>query len=916
MGIDAILRDLDVEIDRGLDPRDVERRRARFGPNRLPPPPRRSILRRLFDQLKSPLVLTLLLAAAVSLVVATTTRDGGSVAERYGDAFAILLIVALNAALGLAQERKAEAALAALGAMTVPKTRVLRDGTVVDLRADEVVPGDVLVLEAGDAVAADARLVEAIECAADESALTGESVPVAKDARAALVQDTQLAERATMLFSGTTVVRGRAKGIVAATGSTTELGKIGHLIATAEQARTPLELKLETFGRHILWICAAASVVLFVIGLARGTGAWHIQMLTAVSFAVAAIPEGLPAISTITLALGTQRMARRGVVIRRLPAVETLGGVTVICSDKTGTLTENAMTVREIYVAGQRGTVEGEGYEPTGAIRGDSRELPATRALAESAAACNTAALRRDERGRTTVLGDPTEGALLVFAAKVARELGRERAAEERVREIPFDSDRKRMCVITRDASAFTAHVKGSPDVLLPMCRSRMAEDGTTEPIGDEIARALLETEQMSARGLRVLAVARSRLANAADDPEKDLVFVGLVAMMDPPRSGVTEAVRACEEAGIRPVMITGDHPLTAQAIARELGMWREGDMTVTGSDLARMNDEELRSRVARIRVFARTTAEQKLRIVRALKASGEVVAMTGDGVNDAPALRESHVGIAMGRGGTEVARQAADVVISDDNFATIVEGVREGRAIFANIRKFIVYLLASNVSLAVAVFVVAFASGVRWSPLTPLMILCINFVTNGPPALALGVDPPDPTHMSERPRKTNEALLGRAELFAILGLGLAGGVIALAFYAFPPARLASDPEWSRAMAFSVLGYAPLALAFGLRSLRTSVLALRPRLTRALLLAVAVSGAVHAFGFAIPALRPVFRVPMIGHVEWTAVLGASMVPLLVLELAKVALHVISPSHAVASAFSAPETHPVPRRVEN
>jgi Ca2+-transporting ATPase len=883
--------DLETRTDDGLDAREAARRRQRFGANRLPPPPKRSTLRRLFGQLKSPLVLTLIVAAAVSLVVATTTRDGGSIAERYGDAFAIFLIVALNAALGLLQERKAEAALEALDAMTAPKTRVLRDGAVIELHADELVPGDVLVLEAGDAVAADARLVEGIECAADESALTGESVPVVKDAHAELSPDVPLAERATMVFSGTTVVRGRAKAIVTATGSATELGRIGHLIATAQQAPTPLERKLGSFGSRILWICAAASVVLFAIGVARGADAWHVLMLEAVSFAVAAIPEGLPAISTITLALGTQRMARHGVIVRRLPAVETLGGVTVICTDKTGTLTENAMTVREIYLAGRRAHVEGEGYEPTGTIRADVRSLAVARALAESAAVCNTAALRKDERGRTTVLGDPTEGALLVFAAKVSHDLG-SASGLERVREIPFDSDRKRMCVVTHDGDVFTSHLKGSPDVLLPMCRFRMAADGTNDPIGDELEKALRETEQMSACGLRVLAVARGRLRDVADDPERDLVFVGLVAMMDPPRAGVTEAVRACEVAGIRPVMITGDHPMTAQAIARELGMWREGDRTVTGSELAQMADEDLRARVAQIRVFARTTAEQKLRIVRALKASGEIVAMTGDGVNDAPALRESHVGIAMGRGGTEVARQAADVVISDDNFATIVEGVREGRAIFANIRKFIVYLLASNVSLAVAVFVVAFASGARWLPLTPLMILCINFVTNGPPALALGVDPPDPAHMSERPSKATEPLLGRSELFAIAGLGGVGGLVALAFYAFPPSQFASDPEWSRAMAFSVLGYAPLALAFGLRSLRTSVLALRPRLTRALLLAVLVSGSVHAFGFTIPALRPVFRVPMIGHTEWLVVLAASLAPLIVLELVKFVAHVI------------------------
>ncbi len=903
VALETVVRELEVNLDRGLDHPDVTRRRERFGPNRLPPPPRRSLLRRLIGQLASPLVLTLLVAAGVSFVVALTTRDGGSVGERYGDAFAILLIVVLNAVLGLVQERKAEAALAALGAMTVPKARVLRDGAPQMLDADETVPGDVLVLEAGDAVPADSRLAEAIEVAADESALTGESVPIGKDARASLPAETPLAERCNMLFSGTTVVRGRAKAIVTATGSATELGRIGQLIASASAAQTPLEQKLGVFGRRILWICAAASVLLFGVGLARGSGAWHELMLGAVSFAVAAIPEGLPAISTITLALGTQRMARRGVIFRRLSAVETLGGVTVICSDKTGTLTENAMTVREIYVAGSRVRVEGDGYEPTGSVHADANVLPAVRALAESAALCNSAALGRAEGGRTTVIGDPTEGALLVFAAKVGDVV--DGTSVERVREIPFESERKRMCVVTRGrGEAFTAHLKGSPDVLVPMCRGRMTPDGAIEPIGEGLARALRESERLSGLGLRVLAVARSRLRDAADDPEQDLVFVGLVAMMDPPRQGVADAVRACEEAGIRAVMITGDHPLTARSIVGELGMWREGDLIVTGSELAAMSDADLRERAPRIRVFARTTAEQKLRIVRALKASGEVVAMTGDGVNDAPALREAHVGVAMGRCGTEVARQAADVVISDDNFATVVEGVREGRAIFANIRKFIVYLLASNVSLAVAVFVVAFASGARWSPLTPLMILCINFVTNGPPALALGVDPPDPHHMSERPRKATEPLLGHAELIAIAGLGLIGGLVALAFYVVPPSRFASDPEWSRAMAFSLLGYAPLALAFGLRSLRTPALALRPRLTWALLLAVAVSGSVHAFGFAIPALRPVFRVPMIGHAEWLVVLVAAVVPLLVLELVKLAAYVVHPARQALSARQA------------
>jgi Ca2+-transporting ATPase len=585
-----------------------------------------------------------------------------------------------------------------------------------------------------------------------------------------------------------------------------------------------------------------------------------------------------------------QRMAARGAIVRKLPAVETLGAATIICTDKTGTLTQNEMTVRFVWTAGRRLRVTGGGYDPHGEfLEPSGAPAPIDGALGDllaSAALCNTARLDRDpETGRWRVLGDPTEGALLALAAKGQRDRASVAAGLRVTHEIPFDSDRRRMSVITMDASgAEVAHVKGSADVLLPLCVAIDEGAGVRPLTDDDRARVLAEAEAMSADALRVLAVARRDRPEG--DPESSLTLLGLVAMLDPPRAGVKEAIATCARGGVRTVMITGDHPVTAAAIARELGMWDEGDLAVSGSELATMSDEDLRACVMRVRVFARTTADQKLRIVRVLKSLDHVVAMTGDGVNDAPALREAHIGIAMGRSGTDVARQAADLVLADDDFATIVEAVREGRAIYRNIQKFIFFLLSSNAGLAVAVFLVAFFGGEGWEPLTPLMILWINLVTNGLPALALGVDPPDPNQMNEPPRAKSAELLGRRELLGIGYVGLVMGLAAIVLYAVPSIAPGEGPDFRRAMAFTLLALSPLLHAWSCRSPVHSIAEARPLVSRPLLLACIVSAAVHLVAVLVPGLQPVFKTFSMSVREWLVVLALSALVVPAIELTK------------------------------
>ncbi len=899
---EALYQQFAADPARGLTHEAAKAALEKHGPNELPSSPPVSTWKRIIAQFANPIVLTLLVAAVVATVNGASSNAEASFLVRYGDAVAIGLIVVLNAVLGFYQERRAEAALDALKKMQTPNARVRRSDQVRIIPAAELVPGDILEVEAGDAVPADARLLQTINLATLEASLTGESLPITKDARAELADDAPIGDRSTMLFTGTSIMRGKGRALVVATGKGTELGKLSTLMSSQEQGKTPLEEKLDNFGKRVLWACLAISGFMFAQGMIRGKASWHELLLEAVSLAVAAIPEGLPAITTITLALGMQRMAKKGAIIRKLAAVETLGSATVICTDKTGTLTQNEMTVREIYAGAVSYTVTGTGYDPKGDILDlegkvvEAASSEALRSLLATIALANTADLEKKE-GSWRVVGDPTEGALLTLAAKGGLPKESIAPSHQVVQEIPFDSDRKRMTVVALDeAGKEIAHTKGSADVLIPRCVAQQSAKGIT-PLDEEGRTAILaEAERMSQLSLRVLAVARRELSDPGSDRspsappgsdprpvdiEQRLTFLGLVGMIDPPRVGVKEAVQACHEAQVRAVMITGDHKLTAVAIARELGLWDEGAIALSGAELEKLTDEALQRRIDHVRVFARVTAEQKLRIVKAFKTKGHIVAMTGDGVNDAPALREAHIGIAMGKDGTDVAREAADMVLADDNFATIVDAVREGRAIWRNIQKFIFFLLSSNAGLLVTVFVASVMPNMPG--LRPLMILWINLVTNGLPALALGIDPPDPTQMMEPPRKASSSLLGSREYLGIGVVGLIMGGMAVACYYWPWTLPGVDRfEYGRAVAFSLLALSPLFHALNCRSATASMFALRPLLPIALVASMVVSAAIHLVAVLVPSLREVFKTYSLSPTEWLVLiaLSASIVPVI------------------------------------
>lgn len=865
----AACQALRVDAAAGLTDDEAAARRAKAGENRLPDPPRESELRRVLRQLESPLVLVLIAAAAIATIVGLTDSSG-SFFIRFGDAFIILLIVLLNALLGYLQEHRAESALRALTRISAPRARVVRGATPVEVPAASLVPGDVIELQAGDAVPADVRLLSTSDLRVDESLLTGESAPVNKDSELVLPADTPLAERTTMAYLGTLAVHGRGRAVVVATGVYTELGRIALALGTTPNVETPLEATLRLFGRRVLWVCLAVSALLFGWAVWRGESRWHLALLQSVSFAVALIPEGLPAITAIALALGTQRMARRGVIVRRMPAVEALGATSVICTDKTGTLTQNRMTVLSIYCAGKRL---------------DPKEVaePLLRPLLHTGVLCSDARLAADGQ---TIQGDPTEAALVRLACQGGCDPTRLVTEHVRIGEVPFSSDRKRMTVLTMGPDkSQRLHVKGSVESVLPLCQKYYEPDGE-RPLTDADRQAILaELEHMSGGALRVLALAHRSAEGGALD-ESGLTFIGLTGMLDPPREGVGEAIAACKAAGVGVVMITGDHPSTASAIARQIGLLEPGDAVLTGNDLADLSEDALRERCVRARIFARTTADQKLRIVSAFQKNGHVVAMTGDGVNDAPALREAHVGIAMGRDGTEVARQAADVVLTDDNFVTIVAGIAEGRAIYHNIQKFIVYLLSSNVALALAVFGATFGKG--WLPLTAPMILWINLVTNGLPALALGIEAPDPAQMRIAPRRTSDGLFQWVDYAGIALAGVIMGVLALGLYVAPQwsATLSQDPQWARSMAFAVLGIAPMFHVWNCRSRDRSLLTQRPLLPLTLSGAALLSGALHIASLAVPALRPLFHTYPLSANDWLLVFLLSISVLPAVEFTK------------------------------
>jgi Ca2+-transporting ATPase len=882
LAADEVARKLETDLKSGLSPEAAAGKLAALGPNELQEKKGRGPLAIFFDQFKSLMIGVLIAAALVSGFL-----------KEWVDAVAILAIVILNAILGLVQEYRAEKSLAALRRLSAPSAKAVRGGSSLLVPARELVPGDLVEVEAGDHVPADCRVVwHTSNFAVQEASLTGESTPVAKTDIALEEKEVPLAERANILYMGTSVVSGKARALVVETGMQTELGRIAGLIQGIRKETTPLQRKLEEFSKVLVYLCFALVAIVFGLEILRG-GKLLDMFLTSVSLAVAAIPEGLPAVVTIALALGVQRMVRRHVLIRKLPSVETLGCATVICSDKTGTLTKNEMTVRAVWTSRAAYEVTGTGYDPVGEFRTSAGPVdpgahPDLRRALAVGVLCNNAELRSED-GRTKVFGDPTEIAILSAAAKAGIWKAAEAETYELVEEIPFDSERKKMTIVRRDGSDLVALTKGAPDLLLRDCVA-ILEDGAERPLTEaDRARIMAANDGYSDQALRVLAVAYRTLEQephsyAAEAIERDLAFAGLVAMIDPPRPEVREAMAKCRTSGIRTVMITGDHRNTAVAIARELGFYGVDSRALTGEDVDRLSDEELDAAVEQVAVYARVSPEHKLRAVRAWRKRGEVAAMTGDGVNDAPAVKEADIGVAMGITGTDVTKEVSDMVITDDNFASIVAAVEEGRGIYDNIRKFIHFLLSCNLGEILVMFVAALAGFPV--PLLPIQILWVNLVTDGLPALALGVDPVDPNIMERPPRKTDEPVVTGARAWLIGIQGVMVAACSLGAFLFVLLYEKESLDMARTVALATLACSQLFHAFNCRSMRESIFKLKfgtnPQLVGAVVLSFALQMAV----IYAPFLQPIFKTTALGLVDLGAIMVFSTLPLWIMELVK------------------------------
>lgn len=869
---------------RGLSDKEVKERASRFGPNELAKAPKAPPWQLFVNQFKDFMVLVLLAATAIS----------GLLGE-YADAITIMIIVVVNAVLGFVQEYRAERSMEALKQLTAPEARVVRGGQERKIPAVELVPGDIVLLEEGDRVPADLRLLRAANLEIEESTLTGESVPVKKREEALPGKDLALGDTRNMAYLGTVVTRGRGRGLVVHTGMATEMGHIAGMIQEAGQEETPLQRRLAQLGKGLVAFCLFICALVVVAGIMRGEEAYQ-MFLAGVSLAVAAIPEGLPAIVTVALAVGVQRMIRRNAIIRKLPAVETLGCATVICSDKTGTLTQNEMTVRKVVVGGHTFDVTGEGYDPKGEFEG-SRDRQGLRftLLMKAAALCNNAVLERGgisvaglfrgiAHGRPakqwSVMGDPTEGALLVMAAKAGFWRERLELKDSRVAELPFDSDRKRMTVVYQQPTgALAVYVKGAPDVVLDLC-THTYRGGLTVPLSArEKEEFLAQNSSLAEQALRVLAFAYRELPTGTADfseelLEQRLVFLGLAGMIDPPRPAAIRAVQTCRRAGIKVAMITGDHQLTACAVARELGVLAKGDKVLTGRELDRLSDEQLLEQADQVSVYARVSPKHKLKIVRALKQSGHVVAMTGDGVNDAPAIKEADIGIAMGITGTDVTKEASAMVLTDDNFSSIVAAVEEGRGIYDNIRKFIRYLLSCNVGEVLTMFLAVLAG--LPLPLVPIQILWMNLVTDGLPAMALGVDPYDRDIMMRPPRHPRESVFSHGMTWRI---GSSGTVIGLGtLLAFWIGFSLGDVALARTMAFNTLVFFQLFYVFTCRSEFHTILEVGLFTNPFLVGAVLISAVLQLAVDYVPFLQPIFHTVPLNGLHWAFILVISSAP--------------------------------------
>ena len=888
LSVSETIEALNASEARGLSTAIAKQRFADHGPNELAEKPRPGFWALLLNQFNNFLIIILIVASIISLFLG-----------EYIDAGAIMAIVILSAVMGVVQESKAEEALAALKKMVAPEATVIRDGRTHTVRARELVPGDVVILETGNYVPADVRLIDSINLSVEEASLTGESVPTKKSAGVQLPEDASLGDRHNMAFMSTMITYGRGRGVVVATGMQTEIGLIAEMIQAVEEEPTPLQVKLDQLGRWLGIGALALCALVFLVGILRGIGILEMFM-TAVSLAIAAVPEGLPAVVTICLALGTQRMIARNALLRRLPAVETLGSATTICSDKTGTLTQNEMTVVQIWADNSLLSVSGEGYHPAGDfVDGsrviDPRSYPGIDLLLKGMTLCNDARLElaggheRADAGYR-MIGDPTEGALVVAAAKAGywhKDLAR---SDPRLAEVPFDSDRKRMTTIhpAGDRKPHIAYVKGAPDIILDICH-RIYEDGVERDLTQFDRDRISEINaSLASNALRVLALAYRSFDTLPENPSADieqaLTFVGLMGMIDPARPEVRDAIAVSRHAGIRPVMITGDYQNTAVAIAKELDLLRRGGRVLSGADLNQLSDDEFIDVVEDVDVYARVSPQHKVRIVETLRNKGHIVAMTGDGVNDAPALKRSDIGVAMGITGTDVSKETADMVLTDDNFASIVSAIEEGRIIYANIRKFVFYLLSCNVGEILVIFLATLVG--LPLPLTAIQLLVLNLLTDGAPALALGVEKGDPDTMERPPRPVNEPVINREMVVGIIVQSLAITGATLGAFLFGLKSFPDNLAGAQTMAFATLSLSELFRAYTARSEHYSLWAIGPFSNKYMQYAVLASLVILLAIIYVPALDPIFDTVPLGWEHWAEILPFILLPSLAAEITK------------------------------
>jgi len=880
-----VLKDLNTDLHTGLSEDEVKSRLEKYGYNELKKEEKISPLILFFNQFKNILIIILLIAIVLSALVGETV-----------DAVIIAVIVVFCAVLGFIQEYRAERALEALKKMLSPTITALRGGREEEIPSKELVPGDILLLEAGDKIPADARLIENHSLRCDEAPLTGESVPVGKDIKP-LLEEVRVSDRRNMVFTGTIVTYGRGKAAVTSTGMRTEFGKIAEEVTAVETEKTPLEKRTEEIGK---WLGIISLIICFLvagISVVREIFTGKIDfpfivtmVMFAVALAVAAVPEALAAIVTGALAIGMHQMAKSNALVRKMPAVETLGCTTVICSDKTGTLTKGEMTVRKIFTSGKAIEVTGAGYEPKGEFKGseiDIKNSKSLQLLLQGGLLCSDAVLEEKD-GKWFVKGDPTEGALVVAAVKVGLHETEMRLENPRIEEIPFSSERKRMTTIHQMADGKRmAFTKGAPEVVLQRCSHILNDGGMRELKETERGQILKANEEMAQAALRVLGFAYrdcpDSISCTEEHLEHDLVFLGLAGMMDPPREEAIEATKVCKQVGIKPIMITGDHKLTAVAIAKEIGIYKDGDRVLTGEELEKTSDKEFEKIVDKVTVYARVSPMDKLKIVKAWKARGEVVAMTGDGVNDAPALKQADIGVAMGISGTEVAKEAADMVLNDDNFATIVKAIERGRWIYDNIKKYLTYLLRCNITEVVVIGGVVLVSGPEYLPLLPAAILYMNLATDGLPALALGVAPPDPDLMMRPPRDPNESVFSwDVRAFILLAL-----FIEIPFFFFLFYHELYDITHARTETFFLFVIIELIIALNFRSMRYSIFKAPPH--KWLLLALLWEFALIAFLIQLPTVRDAFGIIKPTATDIGIIVGFGVVVFISMEVVKAVL---------------------------